>query len=192
MSIIRTISSRQAERGRMSGGGSLWHTEQRALTSSSVAIGCDDAPVGPDPDGGVGDCWIEGLPVLRAWSTPPNRMAAARSQPDGRRKGFTIRVYASGRFRPLRRRGGGCGSRDGLARLRLFEPAELGAFALRVGVASGAGVGAREQEVRLGTAGRQLRAALEGFDRLGHVARFEPHLAHREVDGEMVRIEADG
>src|SRR3954465_15176042 len=35
-------------------------------------------------------------PVLRAWSTPPNMMAAARSQPDGRRKGFTIRVYATG------------------------------------------------------------------------------------------------
>jgi len=97
MSIIRTISSRQAERGRMSGGGSLWHTEQRALTSSSVATGCDDALVGPDPEGGAGDCWSEGVPVLLAWSTPPNRMAAVRSQPDGRRKGFTIRVYATGR-----------------------------------------------------------------------------------------------
>src|SRR3954447_25599414 len=105
MSIIRTISSRQAERGKMSGGGSLWHTEQRALTSSSVATGCDDALV--EPDGGAGDCWIEGLPVLRAWSTPPSRMAAARSQPDGRRRGFTIRVYATGCVGRLGRPGRG-------------------------------------------------------------------------------------
>src|SRR3954451_21813830 len=104
MSIMRTISSRQAERGRMSGGGSLWDTEHRALTSSSVATGCDDALVGPDPEGGAGDCWSEGGTgtggggggrVLRGGTPPPNRMAAARSQPDGRRKGFTLRVYAT-------------------------------------------------------------------------------------------------
>jgi hypothetical protein len=36
---MRTISSRQAERGRMSGDGSLWHGVQAALTSASVATG---------------------------------------------------------------------------------------------------------------------------------------------------------
>ena len=53
---MRTISSRQAERGRMSGGGSLWHAVQRALTSSSVATGCDDALDGPDGEGVAGGC----------------------------------------------------------------------------------------------------------------------------------------
>ena len=40
INCMRTSSSRQAARGRMSGGGYLWHTvPQRCRTSASLAIG---------------------------------------------------------------------------------------------------------------------------------------------------------
>ena len=58
----------------MSGGGSLWQTEQRALTSSSVATGCDDALLWADAAGAAAGCWGTGLAALRAWSAPPNRV----------------------------------------------------------------------------------------------------------------------
>ena len=51
--------------------------------------------------------------------------------------------------------------------------------------------GAGEEEVGLRTAGRQLGAVLEGRDRLRQIAGLEPHLAHCEMDGEVLRIQAD-
>ena len=53
---MRTISSRHAERGRMSGAGTLWQTMQRVRTSSSVATGCEDALDGRDGEGVAGGC----------------------------------------------------------------------------------------------------------------------------------------
>src|SRR5689334_6719866 len=92
MSIIRTISSRHAERGRMSGDGSLWQIEQRALTSSSVATGRAWAPGLAAPEV---VCRRAGLAVPFTWRAAASRTTAARIQPDGRDTRCTIRVYAS-------------------------------------------------------------------------------------------------